>query len=107
MALLPSSSAVALTSVRIAAAVRPWRPITRPRSPCAMNSSTSVCPRCVALRHANRVGPVGQRAGHDLDDVARAAHDAGCSAGRGHGAGGIRDTSVRTVSDGRAPVFSQ
>src|SRR5262245_17013254 len=46
VALAPSSSAVALTSVRIAAAVRPWRPITRPSSPGAMNSSTSVCPLC-------------------------------------------------------------
>ena len=36
------------TSVRIAAAVRPCRPITRPRSPGAINSSTSVCPRARA-----------------------------------------------------------
>ena len=58
------------------------------------------------FRHANGVGTVGQRAGHDLDDVAGAAHDAGCSAATATGSG-IRDTSVRTVSDGRAPVFSQ
>ena len=40
----PFGSAVALTRVRIACAVRPCRPMTRPRSPGAMNSSTIVCP---------------------------------------------------------------
>ena len=44
------------TSVRIACAVRPWRPITRPRSPGAMNNSTSVCPLCCARSPAPRSG---------------------------------------------------
>ena len=69
-----------------------------------------------ALDHAHGVGMIRQRASDDLDDVARAAHDAGVSAFAAAadssasgcaGASGIRATSVRTVSDGRAPFFSQ
>ena len=61
-----------------------------------------------ALRDAHRVGPVCQRAGHHFDDIARPAHDAACSvAGAGAAGAGIRATSVRIVSDGWAPLFSQ
>ncbi len=41
----PSSSAAAASNWRSAAAVRPWRPITRPRSPAATCSSNTVPPR--------------------------------------------------------------
>jgi hypothetical protein len=58
-----------------------------------------------ALRYADGVRAVRQGAGHDLDDVASPAHDAACSVAGA--AGGIRATSVRIVSDGRAPLFNQ
>ena len=40
----PSFAAAARVTVRTLAAVRPRRPITRPRSPGAIDSSTTVCP---------------------------------------------------------------
>ena len=63
----------------------------------------------VALGDADRVRLVGQRLRDRLDDRPCAAHDAEASAGDrvSRGAGGIRSTSVRTVSDGCAPSFSQ
>src|SRR5688500_8127263 len=78
-------------------------------------------PLVLTLGHADRLGPIRERTGHDLNDVAAAAHDAGCSAfakapsdtsavanaSSAGGAGGIRATSVRTVSDGTAPAFTQ
>ena len=105
---MPSSSAVALTSVRIACAVRPCRPMTRPRSPGAMNSSTSVWPLCSRSVTRTASGMIGERPGDDLDDVSRAAHDARLFTGApAAGAAGMRATSVRTVSDGCAPALSQ
>jgi hypothetical protein len=61
------------------------------------------------LGHAHAIGIVSESARYDFDDVARPAHDAGCStaAASGVAAAGIRATSVRTVSDGWAPAFNQ
>ena len=61
----------------------------------------------LALGHPDRVRLIRERAGDDFDDVAGAAHDAGWSATGAAGAAGMRATSVRTVSDGCAPDFTQ
>jgi hypothetical protein len=50
---------------------------------------------------------VGERPGHDFDDVACPAHDAGCSAAAAAGSTGMRATSVLTESEGWAPTFTQ
>ncbi len=67
---LPSFSPAVAASVRSAAAVRPCLPITRPSSPGATYSSTSVVPRVLGLDDLHLVGPIGQRARQHLDDVA-------------------------------------
>ena len=118
----------ALTSVRSAAAVRPCRPITRPRSPGAIVSSTSVSAAVIGFGRPDALGLVGQRARDDLDEILQAdaafvsslraflrlevlvAHDAaGCApaAGGRRARAGLRATSVRSVSDGCAPLLTQ
>lgn len=60
------------------------------------------------FRHPHGVGTIRQGARDELDEVARAAHDAGCSVGcSGAGACGSLATSVLTVSDGCAPLLNQ
>ena len=60
-----------------------------------------------SLGDSHGVRVIRQSSGDHFHDIARAAHDAGCSATGAAGAGGMRATSVRTVSDGRAPVLTQ
>ena len=84
--------------------------MTRPRSPGAMNSSISVCPLCSRSVTRTAVRLVGQRPGDDLDDVARAAHDAGCSAaaprlGRRRHARDQRPHGVGRLRAGLQPVL--
>ena len=83
----PSSSPAAAASVRTAAAVRPCRPITRPELARRHEQLDTVCPRCSLLGHPHAVRLIGQRLRDDLDDVARAAHDAGCSTAAARRAG--------------------
>ena len=94
-----------------AAAVRPWRPITRPRSPGAMNSSTSAGPRCsLSVTRTASGWSASARATTSTTSRARLTTPAAPPRPpRSAGAGGIRvrATSVRTVSDGCAPTFTQ
>ena len=61
----------------------------------------------LTLGDPNGLRAVRQRPGDDFDDVAAAAHDADGAAAGSAGAGGIRATRVRIVSDGTAPALIQ
>ena len=78
--------------------VRPCRPITRPSSPGAIVSSTTVCPRrSNSVTRPRRAGAASARATTSTTSRARLTTRPVL---RPRGAGGIRSISVRTVSDG-------
>src|SRR4029079_2993102 len=61
----------------------------------------------LSFGHPNGLRTIRARPGHDFDDVAAATHEADRAAAGSAAAGGIRATSVLTVSDGTAPALIQ